>query len=67
MYRYRDYVINAFNQDKPYDQFVKEQLAGDEIAPGNQDVMVATGLLGRYPDNPNSRDLVAGSTRSPPT
>ena len=38
MYRYRDYVINAFNQNKPYDQFVKEQLAGDELAPGNQDV-----------------------------
>ncbi|HMC64412.1 MAG TPA: DUF1549 domain-containing protein, partial [Gemmataceae bacterium] len=31
-YRYRDYVIRSFNQDKPYDQFVREQLAGDEIA-----------------------------------
>ncbi len=31
-WRYRDYVIRAFNQDKPYDLFVKEQLAGDEIA-----------------------------------
>ncbi len=31
-WRYRDYVINAFNQDKPYDQFIREQLAGDELA-----------------------------------
>jgi hypothetical protein len=58
MYRYRDYVINAFNQDKPYNQFVKEQLAGDELAPGDQDVMVATGFLANYPDNHNSRDLL---------
>jgi hypothetical protein len=58
MYRYRDYVISAFNNDKPYDQFVKEQIAGDEIAPGNQDVMVATGFLAGYPDNHNARDLV---------
>jgi hypothetical protein len=58
MYRYRDYVINAFNQDKPYNQFIKEQLAGDELAPGNQDVMVATGFLANYPDNHNSRDLI---------
>lgn len=58
MWRYRDYVINAFNQDKPYDLFIKEQIAGDEIAPENQDVMVATGFLAGYPDNYNSRDLV---------
>src|SRR5205085_12641360 len=31
-YRYRDFVIRAFNQDKPYDRFVQEQLAGDELA-----------------------------------
>ncbi|MET0380191.1 MAG: DUF1549 and DUF1553 domain-containing protein [Spongiibacteraceae bacterium] len=58
MWRYRDYVIDSFNHDKPYDQFVKEQLAGDEIAPGNKDVIVATGFLAGYPDNYNSRDLV---------
>ena len=33
-WRYRDYVIRAFNDDKPYDRFVTEQLAGDEIGPG---------------------------------
>ena len=30
-WRYRDYVIRAFNQDKPYDVFLKEQIAGDEL------------------------------------
>ncbi len=58
MWRYRDYVINSFNSDKPFDQFVKEQIAGDEIAPDNPDVIVATGFLAGYPDNYNSRDLV---------
>ncbi|MGO9673450.1 MAG: DUF1549 and DUF1553 domain-containing protein [Methylocella sp.] len=58
MWRYRDYVINAFNQDKPYSRFIQEQIAGDEIAPGEQDVLVATGFLTGYPDNYNSRDLV---------
>ncbi|BGE86280.1 hypothetical protein Ms3S1_27160 [Methylosinus sp. 3S-1] len=58
MFRYRDYVIKAFNEDKPYSQFIREQIAGDEIAPGNQDVLVATGFLAGYPDNSNSRDLV---------
>ncbi len=42
---YRDYVIKSFNEDKPYDQFVREQLAGDEIAPEDPDVLVATGYL----------------------
>src|ERR1700733_14151996 len=58
MYRYRDYVIDAFNQDKPYDQFIKEQLAGDELAPGDQNSLIATGFLANYPDNHNSRDLL---------
>ena len=31
MWRYRDYVIRSFNQDKPYNMFLKEQIAGDEI------------------------------------
>nr|WP_256200450.1 DUF1549 domain-containing protein [Verrucomicrobium spinosum] len=30
-WRYRDYVIRAFNEDKPYDQFIREQIAGDEL------------------------------------
>ena len=37
-WRYRDYVVKSFNEDKPYDQFVQEQLAGDEIWPDNLDL-----------------------------
>src|SRR5947207_3070194 len=43
-WRYRDYVIKSFNDDKPYDRFVLEQLAGDELAPGDRDALVATGF-----------------------
>ncbi len=44
-WRYRDYVIRAFQQDKPYDQFVCEQIAGDEIDPDSPELLVATGFL----------------------
>ncbi len=57
-WRYRDYVINAFNHDKPYSQFIQEQIAGDEILPDKQEGLVATGFLAGFPDNSNSRDLV---------
>ncbi|MCA9084201.1 MAG: DUF1553 domain-containing protein [Planctomycetaceae bacterium] len=46
---YRDYVIRAFNSDKPYDQFLKEQIAGDIIAPEDADTVVATGFLAAGP------------------
>ncbi len=58
MWRYRDYVIEAFDRDKPYDQFVREQLAGDELVAGGQTALAATGFLAGYPDNYNSRDMV---------
>ena len=45
---YRDYVIESFNDEKPYDQFVREQLAGDEIAPDDPAVLVATAFM-RHP------------------
>ena len=57
-WRYRDYVIAAFNQDKHFDRFVKEQLAGDELWPDSQEARIATGYLAGYPDNANSRDLL---------
>ncbi len=44
-WRYRDYVVRAFNEDKPYDRFVREQIAGDEIDPSNPELLVATGFL----------------------
>lgn len=45
-YHFRDFVIKAFNQDMPYDQFVRWQLAGDEIAPEDPLALMATGFLG---------------------
>ena len=50
MWRYRDYVVRSFNGDKPYSQFVREQLAGDELAPGSDEAMVATGFLRLGPE-----------------
>ena len=49
-WRYRDYVVKAFNEDKPYDQFIREQLAGDEYAPDSDDAMIATGFLRLGPE-----------------
>ncbi len=45
-YHYRDFVIKAFNLDLPFDQFVRWQLAGDEIAADNPLALMATGFLG---------------------
>ena len=58
LWRYRDWVINAFNSDKPYDDFIKEQLAGDELYPNDKNAQIATGFIANYPDNYNSRDLI---------
>jgi hypothetical protein len=55
-WRYRDYVIDAFNQDKPYDRFVAEQLAGDEIAPHDPHALAATGFLRHGIYEYNQRD-----------
>jgi mono/diheme cytochrome c family protein len=57
-WRYRDYVVNSFNSDKPYDRFIREQLAGDEYSndtgPGTKDEaqadMIATGYLRLGPE-----------------
>jgi hypothetical protein len=61
-WRYRDYVIRAFNQDKPFDVFLTEQLAGDEMDGKTLDSLVATGFLRAGPrvlfrekDNPERR------------
>ncbi|MFK5923067.1 MAG: PSD1 and planctomycete cytochrome C domain-containing protein [Verrucomicrobiota bacterium] len=57
IWRYRDYVINSFNQDKAYDQFIIEQLAGDEIAQPTQASITATGFhrLMQWDDEPADR------------
>lgn len=55
-WRYRDYVVDSFNSDKPYDQFLREQVAGDELYAGSQEALVATGFLGAGP-----RHVVSGN------
>ncbi len=44
-WRFRDYVIRSFNDDKPYDRFLREQIAGDELWPDSDDAIIATGFL----------------------
>lgn len=54
-WRYRDYVVRAFQQDKPYDRFVLEQLAGDELPDSDSESRIATGFyrLGVWDDEPD--------------
>ncbi|MEZ5396446.1 MAG: DUF1549 domain-containing protein [Bryobacterales bacterium] len=75
-WRFRDYVIQSFNQDKPYDRFIREQLAGDELADSDYDTLIATGfyrigarVLFREKDNPDYRynyldDMIQTSSRA---
>ncbi|MCX6597648.1 MAG: PSD1 and planctomycete cytochrome C domain-containing protein [Acidobacteria bacterium] len=61
-WRYRDYVIQAFNSNKPFDRFLHEQIAGDELEPASPETLIATGFLRSYAkvgfrekDNPEFR------------
>jgi len=56
-WRYRDYVIKALNEDKPYDSFLIEQIAGDELPDATEDSIVATGFqrLGVWDDEPDDK------------
>ena len=56
-YLYRDYVINALNRDMPYDQFVFEQLAGDEAPNADSSTLAATGFLRHWIYEYNQRDV----------
>jgi Protein of unknown function (DUF1549)/Protein of unknown function (DUF1553) len=60
-YRYRDYVVRSFNEDKPYDQFVKEQLAGDEMDATNETLLIASGFnrLGTVRKNAGNQDVAS--------
>ena len=58
-WRYRDYVIDALNQDKPYNDFLREQIAGDEIRPVSRDAIIATGYLACGP-----QDIVENNART---
>ncbi len=52
-WRYRDWVIDALNRDLPYDEFVRLQLAGDQLHPGDPQAAIATGFLLCGPDMPD--------------
>src|SRR5438132_3679904 len=54
VWRYRDYVLRAFNEDKPFDRFIVEQLAGDDLADASAETLIATGFyrLGPWDDEP---------------
>lgn len=56
-WRYRDYVVSSLNRDKPFDRFVIEQLAGDELAPDDPDALTATGFLSLGIYEYNNRDV----------
>lgn len=57
-WRYRDYVIESFNKDKPYDRFIREQIAGDELWPDDPEAFLATAFNRHYPDESNARNLM---------
>ncbi|HEY7314226.1 MAG TPA: DUF1549 and DUF1553 domain-containing protein [Gemmataceae bacterium] len=63
-WRYRDYVIRSFNDDKPFDQFVREQLAGDEIAPGQADSEIAVGFYRLGPIRRNAGNAKVAFSRN---
>lgn len=58
-YHYRDFVIKALNQDMPYDQFIRWQLAGDKLAPGDYLAAAATGFLvaGPFPGQTTAKTI----------
>ena len=58
-WRYRDYVVRSFNDDKPYDQFIREQIAGDEINSQDADHVLATGFLRMGPWEHTSMSVAA--------
>ena len=71
-WRYRDYVIRAFNSDKPYDQFLLEQIAGDElvdyenatvITEDINEKLIATGFLRMGPDSTSEREVFSVADR----
>ena len=60
-WRFRDYVIKAFQEDRPYQQFVREQLAGDEMDPANPELRAAAGLqrLGALRKNAGNQEVAS--------
>jgi hypothetical protein len=56
-YRYRDYIVRALNNDLPYDRFIQQQLAGDELEPENPEAIIATGYNRLYAFESNTSNF----------
>jgi Protein of unknown function (DUF1553)/Protein of unknown function (DUF1549) len=63
-WRYRDYVIKSFNEDKPYNRFITEQLAGDELDAGNDELLIASGFNRLGPLRKNAGNQEVASSRN---
>ncbi len=63
-WRFRDYVIRSFNADKPYSRFLTEQLAGDEIAPNDDEALIAAGFNRLGPLRKNAGNQEVASSRN---
>ena len=63
-WRYRDYVIRAFNRDKPYDQFLREQIAGDELSRIDEEKRIAAGFNRLGPLRKNAGNQEVASSRN---
>jgi len=63
-WRYRDYVIRAFLNDKPYDRFLTEQLAGDELSPEEEETLIASGFNRLGPIRRNAGNQEVASSRN---
>ena len=57
-YTYRDYVIRAYNRDLPFDRFVLDQFAGDELFPDDAESLAATGYCRMWPDESNASNIL---------
>ncbi|MEL7338257.1 MAG: DUF1549 domain-containing protein, partial [Planctomycetota bacterium] len=58
LWRFRDYIIASFNEDKPFDRLIQEHLAGDVIAPNDESALIGSAFLVAGPyDNVNNQDL----------
>lgn len=63
-WRYRDYVIKSFNEDKPFDRFITEQLAGDELDPQSEELLIAAGFNRLGPLRKNAGNQEVASSRN---
>jgi hypothetical protein len=63
-WRYRDYVIKAFNDDKAFDSFLQEQIAGDEVDPNNHEALVAAGFHRLGPVRRNAGNKLVAFSRN---